>query len=82
MLISRSYQDQQRQLHIDREDYGTVSIAYAPIVSKLCERMNIQSILDYGCGKGRLFDNLQVEHEMRRQAYDPGIERYSKPPRS
>lgn len=80
MLISDSYREQQRKLHEARPDYGVVSVAYAPLVSEICNRLQIQHLLDYGAGKCRLFKALRVDHKMRLQAYDPGIEELSSPP--
>jgi hypothetical protein len=42
--------------------------------------MQISHLLDYGCGKGRLFKNLKADHKMTLQAYDPGVSEYSSPP--
>lgn len=80
MLISEGYQAQQRQLHADRDDYGTASLTYAPIVSTFCNKLAITHLLDYGCGKGRLFGALKVDHKMTLQAYDPGMEEYAERP--
>ena len=80
MLISDEYQAEQQRLHDDRPDYGVQSVKYAPMVSDICNKANITDLLDYGCGKGRLFKNLKVDHRMKLQAYDPGVERFSGSP--
>lgn len=80
MLISPEYQAQQRQLHAERDDYGVASLTYAPIVSTYCNKLGITHLLDYGCGKCRLFGALKVDHKMTLQAYDPGIEEHSDRP--
>jgi 2-polyprenyl-3-methyl-5-hydroxy-6-metoxy-1,4-benzoquinol methylase len=79
-LISETYRDQQQQLHESNPEYGMASVAYAPIVSMYCNKLEITSLLDYGCGKGRLFENLKVDHKMTLQAFDPAIPRFSEPP--
>lgn len=80
-LISDAYRDQQRAMHAQYgENYGTASETYAPIVSMYCNKLGITSLLDYGCASCHLFKNLKADHAMVLQAYDPGIEAYSKPP--
>lgn len=79
-LISSEYQAQQRQLHEANPDYGKASVAYAPIVSMYCNKLEITSLLDYGAGKMRLFENLKVDHKMTLQAYDPAIPEISDTP--
>lgn len=79
-LISDAYQAQQQQLHEDSDAYGEASVSYAPIVSVYCNKLGITSLLDFGCGKGRLFECLKVNHKMTLQAYDPAIPRFSASP--
>ena len=79
MLISKEYEEEQRRLHKERDDYGASYMAeqHAPIVSAICEKLKIKELLDYGCGKGKLKDHLTVNHKMKIQMYDPGIEEFS-----
>lgn len=79
-LISNAYQAQQAHLHEENDAYGSSSVVYAPIVSTFCNNLEITSLLDYGCGKGRLFENLKVNHKMTLQAYDPAVPRFSEAP--
>jgi hypothetical protein len=79
MSISAAYLEQQKQLH-ENENYGVASIQYAPLVSHICNTLEVQHLLDWGCGKGRLFQNLKVKHRMKLQAYDPAVEKFSSPP--
>ena len=72
MLITPGYVKTQADAHEDK-NYGVASRIYAPLVSKLCDKLNVTDILDYGAGKCRLFANLQVGHAMKLQAYDPAI---------
>ena len=79
-LFSESYQQQQQQLHEERPDYGVASVQFAPMVSDLINGNNVKELLDYGAGKGRLAQNLKVNHEVQRQMYDPGMPQYAKDP--
>lgn len=78
-LISPEYQLQQSQMH-GMYDYGVASVTYAPIVSMYCNKLEITSLLDYGCARCKLFENLKVDHKMSLQAYDPAIPEYSAAP--
>lgn len=78
-LISEEYRQQQEALH-ENPDYGVASVHYAPIVSEICNNLEVQHLLDYGAGKCRLFQNLKVKHAMKLQAYDPGVPKLSAPP--
>lgn len=79
MLISEAYRVQQEKLH-ENENYGVASVQYAPIVSEICNTLLVQHLLDYGAGKCRLFQNLKVDHKMKLQAYDPGVQKLATPP--
>lgn len=51
------------------------------MVSQIIERMGIDHLLDYGCGSlCNLAKNLKVGHKLTYQAYDPGVQRFSKAP--
>lgn len=58
VLITPEYKDLNRRLHEERPDYGTSGSKYAPTVLKLCEGLKTTSVLDYGCGKGTLANNI------------------------
>jgi hypothetical protein len=79
MLISPDYLQQQQKLH-ENDNYGVASLQYAPLVSEIVNRLEVQHLLDWGCGKGRLFQNLKADHKMTLQAYDPAVERFASPP--
>jgi hypothetical protein len=70
--ISESYRKQQEQLHRN-PNYGMASVQFAPFVSRLVNQLQIEELLDIGAGKCRLFENLQADHKLRLQAYDPAI---------
>lgn len=79
MLITEEYRAQQEQLH-ENPNYGVASLQYAPIVSEICNNLEVRHLLDYGAGKCRLFQNLKVQHKMKLQAYDPGVPKLSAAP--
>ena len=78
-LISDDYRTQQETLH-ENPNYGVASVQYAPIVSEICNTLEVQHLLDYGAGKCRLFQHLKVKHPMKLQAYDPGVAKLSAHP--
>jgi 2-polyprenyl-3-methyl-5-hydroxy-6-metoxy-1,4-benzoquinol methylase len=78
-LITDAYCDQQAELH-KNPDYGVASTHFAPIVSRICNDYNVQELLDYGAGKGRLARSLDVDHNLMVQQYDPAISEFSADP--
>jgi len=79
-LISESYRKEQEHLH-ETTNYGTASVAYAPLVSQIVNKLGVSHLLDYGCGANvNLAKNLKVGHKVTYQAYDPGVPRYAKDP--
>ena len=78
-LISDGYRALQVELH-KNPDYGSASVLFAPIVSKVCEQYGVQEILDYGAGKGRLAQNLRSKRPIRMTMYDPAVPQWSAPP--
>jgi hypothetical protein len=80
-LISDAYRFQQQQMHEQYgQQYGTASLSYASIVSMYCNKLEITSLLDYGCSDCKLFANLKVDHPMKLQAYDPAMPQYAATP--
>lgn len=81
-LISSAYQAEQERLH-EAGNYGTASIQYAPMVAQIITQMEVEHLLDYGCGANtNLAKSLTglIKHRLTYQAYDPGVPRFSKPP--
>jgi len=72
-MISEAYKQEQLKLH-ENPNYGVASVYYAPMVTKLINRSGVTSMLDYGCGKGRLSESIQPDHEIQVHQYDPGRE--------
>lgn len=67
-LISEEMKEQNRLLHEQNAFYGRGGEKYAEIVKKM-KTEDVQSILDYGCGKGTLAKSLPFPI----WEYDPGI---------
>lgn len=78
-MISEAYRQEQERLHIN-PDYGCASESYAPMISHMINKLGVTQLLDYGCGKARLMDSLQVGHKMTFQCYDPAIPAFSSLP--
>lgn len=79
-LISEEYRALQSQLHEEREDYGTASLHFAPMISDLINKTQAKEMLDYGAGKCRLSTALRLDHKIKLYAYEPAIFEMSKTP--
>lgn len=82
MLISSEYQQQQQQMHENKKiNYGTTASKYGEVVGQMVDAMEIDTLLDYGCGHNlSLKDNLAPTRDFRYQAYDPGVPAYAGDP--
>lgn len=75
--ISEAYRAEQEHLH-ETTEYGTASIGFAPVVSEICNKLEVMHLLDYGCGsRTNLLKHLKVDHKLKYQGYDPGVPRFS-----
>lgn len=73
MLISEEYRKEQEILH-SRGDYGVVGAKYGQMVSGIIDKLEINTLLDYGAGKRMsLTETLKPERSIKYQAYDPGV---------
>lgn len=77
--ISEQYREQNRQMHERHPDYGNgVATSYwYQLVESMIKNYNPASILDYGCGKGKLaatYPHLMIE------GYDPARPGFDAPP--
>lgn len=70
-LITEDYRSQNRQLHESRKDFGVMALAYASRVRDCAKASGAKTILDYGCGKGFLKQELGKDYEV--SEYDPAI---------
>ena len=75
-MFSPEYKSLQEQFHNDRPDYGISGSRYADQVFHLAKGMQTRDVLDYGCGKCTLSQNLPFPI----QNYDPFIPAYSARP--
>jgi 2-polyprenyl-3-methyl-5-hydroxy-6-metoxy-1,4-benzoquinol methylase len=72
MTISESYRELNAKLHASNEFYGTSGAKYSQQVHALALSLQTQDILDYGCGKSTLANNLPFKIKQ----YDPAIKKY------
>jgi len=70
MLISDEYRKEQEELH-KNPNYGVASVSYAPLVTNLINQLQIDEMLDYGAGKGRLAQTIKPERKLLIELYDP-----------
>jgi trans-aconitate methyltransferase len=76
-ITNSSKIDLYKQLHQIDESYGSTSLKFIDEVSVMIEYLNPKSILDYGCGKGTLIDEIQKRYpEIQCHKYDPSIPEY------
>ena len=80
-MISAEYKAEQELLH-ENPEYGVASVMYAPLVTDLINRLGVTMMLDYGCGKGRLAQNIKPKHNVEVHHYDPGMPEYDETPDS
>lgn len=75
-LISEEYCALNSNLHDSNEKYGTSGYRWAKDVFKISKELNTTDVLDYGCGKGTLGQNLPFPIKQ----YDPAIPEHSEIP--
>jgi len=76
MLISDGYRQLNAEIHGEKPTWGVLPMESIKLIKHLCEKTKIESILDYGCGKGRLGKVLSCV-----QSYDPAVPEFSLPPK-
>ena len=75
-LVSDQYTKQLTRLHQIRESFGD-SGSYKHI-DELLANNKCHSLLDYGCGKGNVFKNIQKKFPLIDcRGYDPGVPEYA-----
>lgn len=82
MLISDSAREQNQSLH-EAGNFGTMGEQYAPLVAEIINRLQVNHLLDYGCGsKLSLASGLRgkVRHAFKYQAYDPCVPEFASAP--
>ena len=68
-VISDSYIAQNRLLHEGNAHYGVSVLKHVETIKRIYSKINANSLLDYGCGKGLLAKNLDFPI----WEYDPAI---------
>jgi len=71
-LITEEYRKLNEQLHEDNKDYGTSGRRYVKDIMNLATKLKTQDLLDYGCGKSTLQQNIPFKI----QQYDPAVTKY------
>ena len=77
MLITEEYRELNKQLHKDDDTFGVTSRKYTDSILDMCNSINDQDVLDYGCGKAELAKLIPFKI----QSYDPCIEKFSNRPK-
>lgn len=75
-LISEDYRSLNEKLHSSNPAYGTSGKKWANTIHQLALSLQTTDILDYGCGKSTLANNLPFKINQ----YDPAVSRYSTRP--
>lgn len=74
--ITEEYRKLNEELHRVRDDYGAGGMRWAKEIFELAKSVGTEDILDYGCGKSTLAQNMPFNI----QQYDPAIPKYSAKP--
>jgi len=80
MLITDDYKAQQAKLHAVG-NYGVTAQKYGKTVSDIIDRLEIDHVLDYGCGSNKsLTQTLKPNRNIVYQPYDPCVPEVSDDP--
>jgi hypothetical protein len=77
-VISAGYRKQLERLHA-RQPWGADGAKHADAVDAIAAQMQAVTVLDYGCGEGKLADALKDRRRV--SGYDPGIAAKAKMPK-
>lgn len=75
-LITDEYKQLNTDMHKDKKNFGTGGGKWAVTVMQMAAQLKTTNILDYGCGKSTLANNMPFSI----QQYDPAIVKYAKLP--
>lgn len=75
-LITDEYRALNEKLHESNPAFGVSGQNYVPYVMDLVKDLRTQDVLDYGCGKSTLANNIPFKINQ----YDPCIPKYSAAP--
>lgn len=76
MLITEEYKTLNEKLHETNKHYGTSGHKWTQRVINFTQMVGSQDVLDYGCGKSTLAQNLPFAIKQ----YDPAVQKYCTPP--
>lgn len=80
MLLTEPYRAEQARLHA-KGNYGTASLGFGPIVSRVINQSGAKTLLDYGCGSMcNLTKVIEADHDIEYVGYDPAIPSFSATP--
>jgi hypothetical protein len=79
-LFSPAHIENQKKIHEDCPAYGHTSLVFAPMVSELVNSNQVNALLDYGSGLGKLGENLELDSELAISLYDPAFPDIASPP--
>lgn len=80
-LITPEYKRLLQQYREQRPDWGRGGPKHAAAIAELCNEVRAGSLIDYGCGVGRLDEALQeLRPELRIIGYDPSVPGKDVPP--
>lgn len=74
--ISEDYRGLNQKLHEENKEYGTSGKKWTLQVLDMCKTLDTKDVLDYGCGKSTLANNLPFSINQ----YDPAIPKYAARP--
>jgi SAM-dependent methyltransferase len=73
-LLSDKYLEQIKKLHQQDQSWGNSALNWVDTIVDLIEKEKPETILDYGCGKGKLAESLRkVKDSFIVTEYDPAI---------
>lgn len=76
MLITEEYRKLNERLHETNKHYGTSGHKWASQIQGACKMVGSTDVLDYGCGKSTLSQNLPFTINQ----YDPAVPKYAELP--
>lgn len=76
----KNYIRQYELLHEQKPHYGMTSIKFCSDIIDIIKDRNFTDVLDYGCGKSELLDNVKKKINIEIYKYDPAIKEYSELP--
>jgi len=75
--MKSDYLDQYKIIHSETDTFGTSSIEFLYLVELIIKELKPKSVLDYGCGRSRLVEELKINSDIKRYRYDPAVKEYS-----